>query len=221
MSKSSRRAVSRNALVAATLIALGLASAVPVQAQTGARGTPANLASQSAYDSFIVKYRSGGAVRTPAAMYAHIDAVAIQLGLNLLHERKLAIGAELIRVSGRTLDGATAARVIAAFAASADIEYVEPNWRQWPMLTPNDTRYNEQWHYYEATAGMNLPGAWDLATGTGVTVAVIDTGITPHSDLSANVVAGYDFVSDAAAARDGNGRDSNPNDEGDCAAFRK
>ena len=41
-------------------------------------------------------------------------------------------------------------------------------------------------------------------------VAVLDTGITSHSDLNANVIAGYDFVSDATAARDGNGRDSNP-----------
>jgi serine protease len=51
--------------------------------------------------------------------------------------------------------------------------------------------------------------------GAGVTVAVIDTGITPHSDLSANVLPGFDFISSATTARDGNGRDSNPNDEGD------
>ncbi|KAF1013906.1 MAG: Extracellular basic protease [Stenotrophomonas maltophilia] len=57
--------------------------------------------------------------------------------------------------------------------------------------------------------------AWDKATGTGVVVAVIDTGITNHPDLNANILPGYDFISDTALARDGNGRDSNPNDEGD------
>ena len=48
-----------------------------------------------------------------------------------------------------------------------------------------------------------------------MTVAVIDTGVTKHSDLDENVLPGYDFVSDASAARDGNGRDNNPQDEGD------
>ncbi len=46
-------------------------------------------------------------------------------------------------------------------------------------------------------------------------VAVIDTGITSHPDLNANILAGYDFISDAATVRDGNGRDSDPADEGD------
>lgn len=46
-------------------------------------------------------------------------------------------------------------------------------------------------------------------------VAVIDTGIVSHPDLDANILPGYDFISDATAARDGNGRDNNPADEGD------
>lgn len=81
-----------------------------------------------------------------------------------------------------------------------------------------------QWHYevpvgnsnpsQSKVGAANLPGAWGRATGSGVVVAVIDTGITPHEDLTANLVPGYDFISDAASARDGNGRDSNPNDEG-------
>src|SRR5439155_26204113 len=58
-------------------------------------------------------------------------------------------------------------------------------------------------------------GAWDTTSGAGVTVAVLDTGITPHSDLTGNVIAGYDFISDPPTARDGDGRDPNPNDEGD------
>nr|WP_285836723.1 S8 family serine peptidase [Micrococcus luteus] len=65
---------------------------------------------------------------------------------------------------------------------------------------------------------MRVPGAWDRTTGSGATVAVIDTGITSHPDLERNVVPGYDFISDSAAARDGGGRDSNPRDEGDWYA---
>lgn len=41
----------------------------------------------------------------------------------------------------------------------------------------------------------------------GVTVAVLDTGYTPHPQLGGRLINGYDFVSDAARAGDGNGRD--------------
>jgi serine protease len=83
------------------------------------------------------------------------------------------------------------------------------------MATPNDPDYPQQWHYFEPTGGLNLPGAWDIATGTGAVAAVIDTGRTSHPDLDAHWLPGYDFISDAPTARDGNGRDSNPQDEGD------
>ena len=85
----------------------------------------------------------------------------------------------------------------------------------YPTLTPNDTRLSEQWGFGTTASGINVRPAWDTATGTGVVVAVIDTGITSHPDLNANVLPGYDFISDAARARDNNGRDSNAADQGD------
>ncbi len=36
---------------------------------------------------------------------------------------------------------------------------------------------------------MDVPAAWPTSTGSGVTVAVIDTGYVTHSDLAANIVA--------------------------------
>ncbi|HCT76836.1 MAG TPA: hypothetical protein DGT23_09660 [Micromonosporaceae bacterium] len=103
--------------------------------------------------------------------------------------------------------------------AHGDVEYAEPDARMYVTASPNDTRYGEQWHYFEAKAGLNLPTAWNTADGSGVTVAVIDTGRTAHSDLDANTVAGYDFISDSGYARDGNGRDSNPQDQGDWNSY--
>ncbi|WP_257265811.1 S8 family serine peptidase [Endozoicomonas sp. ONNA2] len=59
--------------------------------------------------------------------------------------------------------------------------------------------------------------ALDLLT-TGqpslVVVAVIDSGIIPHSALNGRLVPGYDFISDPECAGDGNGYDDNPTDEG-------
>jgi serine protease len=85
-------------------------------------------------------------------------------------------------------------------------------------MTPNDTSYGSQWDLYETTGGIRAPAAWDLATGSGVMVAVIDTGIRPHADLSGQIVAGYDMIKDTAVSNDGNGRDSDPSDPGDWTA---
>src|SRR6185295_13224345 len=76
----------------------------------------------------------------------------------------------------------------------------------------------QQWHYYEAAGGLNLPPAWDKSTGSGVVVAVIDTGYRPHADLAPNIVAGYDMIIDTAVSNDGNGRDADASDPGDWVA---
>jgi len=130
--------------------------------------------------------------------------------------RTLATGGTLIGTD-KPLSGEAAEDFMSGIAASGAVNSVEPDARMRAALTPDDTRYSEQWDFTAAN-GMRIPGAWDVATGTGVTVAVIDTGITAHPDLDANVLPGYDFVSDATAARDGNGRDANAQDQGDWYA---
>ena len=93
------------------------------------------------------------------------------------------------------------------------ITSAEPNYKVHAMAEPNDSAYPFQWHY----PLINLPAAWDLTTGDPeVIVAVIDTGILPdHPDLAGKLIAGYDFIADPGTARDGDGIDSNPQDEGD------
>lgn len=89
----------------------------------------------------------------------------------------------------------------------------EVNLLRKPTAIPNDSFYNRQWHY----ENINLPTAWDTTTGSSnVIVAVVDTGVlTQHPDLTNQLVPGYDFISDANRANDGNGIDNNPNDPGD------
>jgi hypothetical protein len=102
-----------------------------------------------------------------------------------------------------------------SFAADPRVEYAELNLirrKQGGPVTPNDGFFGLQWHY----PLIKLPQAWGVFTGTTNTiVAVIDTGSRPHPDLDANVIAGYDFISSASAAGDGNGRDPDPFDVGD------
>lgn len=95
----------------------------------------------------------------------------------------------------------------------SDVEFAEPNFIRQPKREPNDQYYGQQWHY----RNINLPLAWDVTTGsTEVIVAVIDTGVLlSHPDLDGQLVPGFDFIASATRARDGNGIDNNPNDDGD------
>ena len=206
----------RSALAAATLLALAAPAAFAGQVNL------AGLADGNT-DQFIVRYKSGSAERADVnrAKAAFGRAAAAGVGgkaLGLAHKRRLAIGADVI-VADRKLDRVEAESLMRQIAADPNVEYVEVDAILKATLTPNDTYYtSNQWHYFEATGGIKADQAWDATNGNGVVVAVIDTGITSHSDLNANILPGYDFISSVTAARDGNGRDSNPADQGDWFA---
>lgn len=206
---------------------LGGALALSVALAFGSVAAAADLASKinnsalsasQQYDGFIVHYRDGApALSSSRNLSASLARVETRVGVRATHVRRLAAGGELIEFD-QSFSRLDAQSVMEAIAADPDVVFVEPNARMYLALTPNDPSYGQQWHYFEAAGGLNLPQAWDIATGAGVTVAVLDTGSTSHSDLNANTVAGYDFISSSATARDGNGRDANPQDEGDWYA---
>nr|WP_133816708.1 S8 family serine peptidase [Tahibacter aquaticus] len=178
-------------------------------------------------DSFIVYYNGqeqsiqrSEALSAQAQMLAagDVERVSKAMGFDLSIERELATGGMLLRVDTASRRGFDADAMMVEIAKNPSVSKVEPNKRVRAFLVPNDTRYSEQWDMFNSVGGMNVQTAWDVATGSGIVVAVIDTGITPHSDLAGQTVAGYDFISSSTTARDGNGRDSNPNDEGDWFA---
>jgi serine protease len=167
-------------------------------------------------DRIIVKYRAVPATAAAQTQQLRgVDLPAARHGVSLARVRATALGSQVLRVD-RKLSIAEATQLAADIAASdPNVEYAEPDRLMRRMFTPNDTRYNEQWHYFEATGGINAPAAWDKATGTGVVVAVLDTGYRPHADLDANILQGYDFISDAFVGNDGNARDNDARDPGD------
>ena len=185
------------------------------------------LADAATYDQVIVYFaKNTEASGSARGLANNLAQASVSSGLKLNYIREISTGGQLVQIEVDS--GANGARKSAAvtdamtesamraLAALPDVTSVEPDALLQPFFTPNDTDYaSKQWHYFEATGGLNLPLAWDKATGTGVIVAVIDTGITTHTDLNANIVGGYDFISNATTAADGGGRDSNPADAGD------
>ena len=195
-------------------LVLGLVAAIALLPAAWANGLAKRT--EPRFDGFIVQFKEGSAPRRDAAARQRaLDRPGRALGLSLNPVRRLGIGADLVRTN-RKLDFKQAQALLNRLRQDPDVLYVEIDRWMRPTLVPNDSFYNgNQWHYYEATGGIGLPATWDLATGTGVVVAVLDTGITTHSDLGSNIVAGYDFVADVPTAGDGNGRDSDPSDPGD------
>jgi serine protease len=132
---------------------------------------------------------------------------------------------------------ATAQKAADVVAANPAVEWAEPNYiattAQAGPVTPEDEYFKQyQWNVWDyrdgSVSGVTIPkggwsshalNMWPRTQGGGVVVAVVDTGITSHPDLDPNVVAGYDMISSASIARDGNGRDSNPLDNGDLAGY--
>jgi len=164
---------------------------------------------------FIVNYNPSlsPADRKTIALQAIANA-ANSGGVQLKTVRTTALNADVVAIDQR-LSQAGLQKLMNTMAAQPGVQSVEEDVVLKAVLTPNDSYYNQQWHYFEKTAGINAPTAWDASTGAGVTVAVIDTGYRPHADLVANIVGGYDFIGDTFVSNDGDGRDSDAKDPGD------
>lgn len=100
--------------------------------------------------------------------------------------------------------------LIARLSQDPRVEAVEQETVARAFFTPNDPKYSEQWHMQRAGAEK----AWDYACGTGVTVAVVDTGIACYdaegfmkgTDLAGTAcVGGYNFVGKNEIAADDQG----------------
>ncbi|WP_309234255.1 S8 family peptidase [Streptomyces lunaelactis] len=219
-----------------TLLGVGaVATAMAGETSPASRAPAAPASPKSATTAaeptggLIVGYKSKAQeARSAKAVRKDIGAKAAQTGEKLSYERRLGNGAALVNLGGvRPAKDVT--KLMDRFRADPDVAYAVPD-RQVPtpaLESPRDPgrssepsgdtdRFSEQWNLFEPTGGMNVPDAWRTSTGQGVTVAVLDTGITKHSDLAVNTVDGYDFLTDTFQAKDGDGRDSDPSDPGDA-----
>ncbi len=82
-----------------------------------------------------------------------------------------------------------------------DVLWVEPVYQVNATGIPNDPYYAYQWHLSLQGAHIN----WDTSDGSGIVVAVIDTGVSSGSDGFGDLMPGYDFVSNDNDASDENG----------------
>ena len=180
------------------------------QAQTGA--------DEQGTDRVIVKYRRADRSDIDPTTQGSVRVAGNRAGVRLSRLRGMAHGGHVLRADRRLSLAAAQQLADDIRSGDAEVEYAEPDRIMTVQLVPNDTSYASQWSLFEATAGLNMPAAWDKSTGAGMVVAVLDTGVRPHIDLAGNLLAGYDFINDSVVANDGSGRDADALDPGDWAA---
>ena len=115
----------------------------------------------------------------------------------------------LLKAPGKTFDDLSAWA-----AAQHDVLYVEPNFVQTKLVTPNDPNFSQLWGMHNtgqsggtADADIDAPEAWDLTTGSSnVIIAVIDSGADyTHPDLAANMWTNPGEIAGNFIDDDGNG----------------
>jgi serine protease len=183
-------------------------------------GVPKEPGASLTTGEVLVKFKQG--VRESSAR-----GVIGRMGLSVLSTSRFS-GVKRLRVP------VGAEKMLArALAENPIVEYAEPNFIAWALFSPNDPIYPLQWHLDDECTGctnpyggsngggINLEPAWNISTGSGVTVAVVDTGVAYEDyteslfgifyryfyqapDLAAtSFVPGYDFVYN----------DTHPNDD--------
>ncbi|MFN8157571.1 MAG: S8 family serine peptidase [Candidatus Nanopelagicales bacterium] len=155
--------------------------------------------------------------------------------------RAMSRGQSLVYL-GTALTTAEAYQAAAKLAARADVVWAEPDLPVYASdaspVTLNDPLFGSQWDAWDTSlaSGGNstrVPQTWLRTKGDpSVVVAVLDTGLTAHPDITTSVAApaasdpivkGYDFIAGDPdfggktfyVANDGNGRDADPSDPGD------
>lgn len=152
-----------------------------------------SLARTGEFDTVVFDFRDN-----PEAV-AQVEAAAQQFGLSLTPNSPFSTEDHVYVAKGdRALIDAFRQSELAQYT-----EYVEPNYIYSTFFTgPNDPDFNKQWNL----KSINAQDAWKISKGKGITVAVIDTGVTRVKDLSnTEFVPGYDFVNKRVQADDDNG----------------
>jgi len=194
------------ALVALCLLAFTWTAHPSAQSRNGASATDGEI---------IVKFRPGA--------NANARADAHRAGRGRVRREIAAAGLQLVEVQGGDEVGALARYRRNANVLYAERNFIRnipklANHTPGSEVIPGDRLFSEQWAlhntgqeflcldwifgdpfcFYQGTPGADIdaPEAWPLATGAGVTVAVIDTGIDyTHPDLAPNYAGGIDFTS--------------------------
>ena len=88
--------------------------------------------------------------------------------------------------------------ILETLYAIDQVEWVEPDVTETVLGVPDDPYYGYQWHLHQ----LGLETVWDSTDGSGVTVAVLDTGVSAGTDGYRSLLVGIDLVTADGDATD-------------------
>lgn len=153
------------------------------------------LAAKGSYDSIILNFREDVGA---AQVENQLEAIAHQFNTSAHYNSEFSFNDRIFVLRGneKTLQALRHSEV------AKYTEFIEPDYVYHAYAIPNDPDYSKQWNF----RSINIEPAWERTRGKGITVAVIDTGISAVPDFSkTKFVDGYDFVNDQIEAKDDNG----------------
>jgi len=162
------------------------------QDKASAELKPAEIIGEYAPGELLVKFK-------PGISSSKIEEVEKNLGVSRLRTIPR-IDVRVMRIP----EGKSVPEMVDAFSKSPGVEYAEPNYRMYKVLTPNDTYFLSQWALSQASdCDIDAPEGWDITTGSSsIIIAIIDDGIDynheefPSGKLWINPATnkpGYDF----------------------------
>ncbi|MEB3160923.1 MAG: S8 family peptidase [Synechocystis sp.] len=154
-----------------------------------------SLAQRGNFDSVIINFKDDIPTET---LTADIQSITATLNKPTDFNSIFSINDYIYTVSGDK----QALKQLRKSGLMRHVDYVEPNYVYQALEVPNDPEYSKQWNL----RAIAMESAWDGSKGEGVTVAVIDTGVTRVPDLrKTEFVSGYNFVDDNRDTTDING----------------
>ncbi len=173
------------------------------------------------------------------ASSARVATAVESLDAGVEVEERTALGGGITALTtADTLEPAAAQDLADELEQRSDVLWAEPDYRRTTAdaapVSVNDPLVGQQRHLWDTRTakqvaplklsawpaggyGVKAPSMWRTTRGSsGVTVAVVDTGIQSHPDLDGAILPGYDFVLNDGRSGDGQtGRDNDPTDPGD------
>jgi serine protease len=153
------------------------------------------LANQGTFESIVLDFRDD---IPRVEVKQQVNAIASEYGVTPRLNSQFSVDDHFYVVNGdRQL-----LKTLKKSEVSQYTEYIEPAYEYQTLDIPNDPFYAQQWNL----RSINVEKAWSDTKGSGITVAVIDTGVSQVPDLkNTKFVKGYDFVNNRELADDDNG----------------